>query len=105
MITKTQQAVNESRTIYTKSVKFPDKLLKQGKNNGKLGDKVTKGIFPHGLKMLSLTLEERKTCVRSCEHWGDCYGNNMPFAHRIDHRNPEFYGKLASEIKEWCFMF
>jgi len=35
--------------------------------------------------IFTLTLEERATCPRTCGHWDDCYGNNMPFAHRISH--------------------
>ena len=34
--------------------------------------------------MFSLTLVERITCPESCHHWDDCYGNNMPYAHRFN---------------------
>ena len=61
---------------------YPYALLKHPKPKNKLGRLVTKGKFK-GYKVFSLTLEERATCPTSCERWGDCYGNNMPFAHRL----------------------
>ena len=51
--------------------------------NIKLGKKVTKGHLK-GAKIYTLTLEERDTCDPECEHWLDCFGNNMPFAHRFE---------------------
>lgn len=45
---------------------------------------ITKTLWK-GKRMFSLTLEERATCPTSCHHWKDCYGNNMPFAHRFAH--------------------
>jgi hypothetical protein len=50
--------------------------------NIKLGNKVTKGHLK-GARIFTLTLEERATCDSECEHWLDCYGNNMPFGHRF----------------------
>lgn len=58
------------------------RLLKSGVNNRKIGRKVVKGKWA-GMPIYTLTLEERATCSRSCDHWLDCYGNNMPFAQRI----------------------
>ena len=89
MTTATQRARIEGTTVYRKSVKQPAdnnlflKVLKPGSNNKKLGYKVTKGRWK-GKYLYSLTLEERATCPRYCHHWDDCYGNNMPFAHRYD---------------------
>ena len=34
--------------------------------------------------MFTLTLIERETCTNECEHYYDCFGNNMPFAHRFE---------------------
>ena len=31
--------------------------------------------------------------IDDCIHWGDCYGNNMPFAHRISHENQNLLQK------------
>ena len=57
-------------------------ILKPGSNNKKLGFKVNSKRWK-GKKLYSLTLVERDTCPTSCHHWNDCYGNNMPFAHRF----------------------
>jgi hypothetical protein len=77
----------KTTTIYPKSIKTPVghkfKLLKPGSNNKKLGNIVTAKKWT-GKRMFSLTLVERVTCPESCHHWEDCYGNNMPFAHRFN---------------------
>ena len=77
----------KTSTIYRKSIKSPldprYKLLKPGINNKKLGNIVTAKKWT-GKRMFSLTLIERDTCPESCHHWDDCYGNNMPFAHRFN---------------------
>jgi len=84
-MTKTEMAVIEKRTLFSKNVKNPMEnkadILKPGSNNKKLGGFISKGIW-RGLPMFSLTLEERATCPTSCAHYKDCYGNNMRFAHR-----------------------
>lgn len=103
--TKTALAVANGTTKYGATVVAPRSttILKHGKNNTKLGGVVTRGALM-GAEIYSLSLEERATCPRSCPHWGDkdgqapCYGNNMPFAHRIDHRHPEFYSALEEEL-------
>mgnify|MGYP003146093120 CR=1 FL=1 len=87
MQTATQRARIEGTTVFRKSIKPPANnnlfvdVLKPGNNNKKLGYKITKGRWK-GKYLYSLTLEERATCPRYCHHWEDCYGNNMPFAHR-----------------------
>lgn len=53
-----------------------------------------------GMTMYSLTLEERRTCPTDCEQWNNCYGNNMPFAHRYDHEHPEFKELLDIQLQE-----
>ncbi len=75
----------ESRTKYPKGVKSPVNadIFKKGSNNKKLGFNVESKRW-NGKKLYYLTLEERKTCPRSCHHWDDCYGNNMPFAVRFN---------------------
>ena len=78
------RAVEEGHTLYPKGVKpLNDDPLKKGSNNHKLGFRITVPTWK-GKKIFSLTLEERATCPRSCHHWTDCYGNNMPFAHRYE---------------------
>ena len=91
-------AIVDSRTMYSKNVHnldtYAHKALKPSTNK-KLGRKVTKGKLA-GMPIYTLTLEERKTCDDACEHWLDCYGNNMPFAHRIDTAGLE--ARLETEL-------
>jgi len=73
-------------------------MLKRGKANKKLGDKVSVKKWKD-MTIYSLTLEERATCPTHCEQWENCYGNNMPFGHRFDHTHPEFLLRLGEEVK------
>ena len=86
-------------TRFQKSIKDPMlyNVLKPGSNNKKLGFKITTPKWK-GKKLYSLTLVERETCPISCHHWDDCYGNNMPFAHRFSTIGLLF--KLDREIQE-----
>ena len=96
--------IQEARTKFSKSVKRTDqlsRLLVSGHSNVKIGKDVRKGKLK-GYWIYTLSLEERKTCPRSCQHWQNCYGNNMPFAKRIDHTDPAFLSMLEKEIKELC---
>ena len=81
----THQAIVNSQTMYRKNVhdagNYAYAVIKAS-TNIKLGKKVTKGHLK-GAKIFTLTLEERATCDSDCEHWLDCYGNNMPFGHRF----------------------
>lgn len=85
-------AVEAGRSIfYRKGVKQPGEvtnLLVSGHNNIKIGNDVRRGKLFRGYKIFTLALEERATCPRSCHHWYSCYGNNMPYSPRIDHRDP-----------------
>lgn len=60
-------------------------VLVSGHSNVKIGRDVRKGAL-RGYWIYTLTLEERATCPRTCHHWATCYGNNMPYAKRVDHR-------------------
>ena len=97
------KAVLKGRTIFLQTVKAPTKvarLLQPASNNVKLGagkQIITKGKWK-GMPMYQLTLEERKTCPTSCQQWRNCYGNNMPFANRINHTRPSFFSELRDEI-------
>ena len=98
--TKTQLAIENGRTIYTNnvydSISHNGKLLKVS-NNKKLGKaKIVKGRHKNKF-IYSLSLEERKTCPKSCFHWKTCYGNNMPFAHRFTADN-NLMKKLDNEL-------
>jgi len=78
----------KTSTIYQKSIKAGAAagMLKKGSSNAKLGFKVTAKLWK-GKRLYSLTLVERETCPTTCHHWDDCYGNNMPFAHRFKNKN------------------
>lgn len=92
--------VQEGRTKFSKSVRpvaSMAHLLVSGHSNVKIGRDVRKGKF-RGYRIYTLSLEERKTCPSSCQHWQTCYGNNMPFAKRIDHTDPAFLPTLEKEI-------
>jgi len=98
MKTATEKAVQDGTTAYRKSVKAPNAtILKEGRNNKKLGWMITKGAWK-GKRMYSLTLQERATCPPHCHHWEDCYGNNMPFAHRFAH-GPELMKGIDAQLK------
>ena len=89
--------LEEVRTKYPSTVRDAEGfVLRSGGLNAKLGRKVLKGRWK-GMPLFSLTLEERKTCPRSCAMWSNCYGNNMHLAHR--HRHGEaLQGVLAQNI-------
>lgn len=96
--------ITEARTKFSKSVKRVDQmthLLVSGHSNVKIGRDVRKGKH-RGYWIYTLSLEERKTCPASCQHWQNCYGNNMPFAKRIDHTDPAFLPALEKEIADLC---
>ncbi len=72
----------EARTIFPDRVRAPAvEMLKSGRDNRKLGRVITKGPWK-GFPIYSLTLEERRTCPRSCQQWLSCYGSNMRWAAR-----------------------
>lgn len=74
-------------------------ILVSGHSNVKIGRDVRKGKLK-GYWIYTLSLEERKTCPSSCSHWQSCYGNNMPFAKRVDHTHPDFLPRLEREIEQ-----
>jgi len=84
-LSPTHQAIVNSQTMYRKNLhdagNYKYAVIKAS-TNIKLGKKVTKGHLK-GARIFTLTLEERATCDSECEHWLDCYGNNMPFGHRF----------------------
>ena len=90
----------EMATRYKKSRRamagYSFKALKPVTNK-KLLKEVMKGRFK-GYRVHTLTLEERATCPATCHHLATCYGNNMPFAHRLEH-GPELVAKIDSELK------
>lgn len=94
--------IQEGRTKFSKSVQTPNKnILVSGHNNIKIGKIVRKGPLK-GYHIFTLSLEERKTCPRSCLHWQSCYGNNMPFSKRVDHTHPDFLPQLEAAVTKLC---
>ncbi|CDX26838.1 conserved hypothetical protein [Mesorhizobium plurifarium] len=92
-------AIIEGRTVYTSTVKDPAAaggILKSGHHNPKIGKVVTKGRWK-GFPIFMLTLEERKTCPRSCGSWRSCYGNNVHLGERWQH-GPELEHFLVHEV-------
>ncbi len=93
-------AVVDGRSIFQHSVVSPEdagRILISGANQRKIGAFVSKGKW-RGFPIYTLTLEERASCPRSCEHWLSCYGSTMPYARRHRHgENLEVI--LAAEVK------
>lgn len=52
------------------------------------------------MPLYSLTLEERATCPSDCEQWENCYGDNMPFAHRYDDSASDFNSMLETQLTQ-----
>jgi hypothetical protein len=94
--------IQEGRTKFPKSVQAPTKdILVSGYNNIKIGKAVTARFFK-GYWIYTLSLQERVTCPISCQHWQTCYGNNMPFAKRVDHTAPDFLETLEKAVVKLC---
>lgn len=98
------RAMKEGRSIFSvrgvKTVAELPTLLVSGHNNVKIGRDVRapSKLF-RGYWIYTLSFEERATCPRTCHYWETCYGNNMPYAKRIDHRDySALVEKLEAEI-------
>jgi hypothetical protein len=87
------RTIMPARVVHASTV---DRLLKSGQNSRKIGKQVVKGKW-EGMPLFTLTIEERKTCPRSCAEWLTCYGANMPWALRIIH-DAAFERRLIEEI-------
>lgn len=95
-------ASGQEGTLYPSALREPvdGPVLKDGNNLSKIGGQVLVGWLK-GAKIVTLTLEERATCPRSCEMWLRCYGNSSPFTHRYRH-GPELEAALEREVAELC---
>lgn len=91
----TNFSVQNGLPVYLKSLKEPPleaskstglHVLKSAASNTKVGGSnniILKGPKAfRGKPLYTLTLAERATCPLDCKQWDNCYGNNMPFAHR-----------------------
>lgn len=104
MTTKTQQAIDNSQSLFQYKVKSvtdgmgkTEKVIKKS-TNAKLGKRVTKGRLK-GMPIYTVTLEERKTCPSTCAHWKDCYGNNMHLATRYTY-DGALLNAMSNELHE-----
>jgi hypothetical protein len=102
------KAVVEATSLFPKRVTEPDtasNLFKSGANNRKIGSHVTKGSWA-GMPIFTLTLEERATCPRVCEHYLDCYGNHSHWPTRwkagvaLEQHIPAALGELAKKYPD-----
>lgn len=103
MLTKTEIAIDNGRSMYQKNVfsTYTHKgAVVKPSGNTKLGRGaiVQKGRH-EGKKIYTVTLEERKTCPSSCFHWKTCYGNSTPFGHRFKH-GAGLEKKIARELTQ-----
>jgi hypothetical protein len=88
-IAPTHPAIAQGVTVYRKSLRdiadYEYRPLKAASGNSKMGNGsniIIKSKW-RGMPMYTLTLEERSTCPPTCQQYITCYGNNMPFAHRL----------------------
>lgn len=95
----TRKGVHEPRDEKPKAA-HSYRVLVSGHSNAKLGRDVRQGKLK-GYWIYALTLEERATCPRSCQHWSNCYGNGMPYAHRNSHKDPErLQAAIEADIRD-----
>lgn len=78
------------------SPKIGDDVLMDGANNRKIGGDVLVGRLK-GAKIMTLALEERRTCPRSCLHWTTCYGNAMHLVKRWRH-GPDLEAAIRHQV-------
>lgn len=94
-------SIRRGRSLFhrkgVKTVADVANVLVSGHSNVKIGRDVRKGKLFRGYWIYTLSLEERQTCPRTCFHWDNCYGNNMPYAKRVRH-GPELERQLDIEI-------
>ena len=88
-------------TIFPAKVVVPtvySDVLTDGASSSKIGGDVLVGHLK-GAHIVTLTLEERATCPRSCPHWRGCYMNQVPHATRWAH-GPALEAALRRQIPE-----
>ncbi len=99
-------AVISARTAYPTMVRAAvpgERVLKSGEHSRKLGSHFSKRPWM-GMPIYSLTLEERRTCPRSCAVWNQCYGNGMNRAVRWE-VNKAFYTQVELELEQLSISF
>lgn len=98
MLAADHPAVRSARTLFPgkRDSEYRHDLLKSGYWQRKLGNRVTKGRW-RGMRIFSLTLEERATCPRDCAVFRSCYGNGMQHSVRHAH-GPQLEARLWDEL-------
>ena len=92
-------AAVEARSLYSRHAgNASDRVLVSGFNSSKIGKQCVKGKWK-GMPIFTLTLEERRTCPRSCEQWLSCYGNKMHWSRR-NQPGAELEWKLDRELRD-----
>jgi hypothetical protein len=94
-------AAKAGRTLYPSRVFDPadaPRIFVSGHNSRKLGGIVQKGRW-RGFPIYSLTLEERRSCPRTCSLWHECYGNTMQWSKRLAH-GPKLEAMIERELAE-----
>lgn len=90
-------AVVEGRSRYTRFAgNASARVLVSGFNSKKIGLRCTKSRWK-GMPLFTLTLEERKTCPRTCKLWQACYGNKMHWSRRNEH-GPDLEDRIELEL-------
>ncbi len=99
-------AALEGRSIHQAMVRTAvpgERVLKSGEHSRKLGSHFSKRPWID-MPIFSMTLEERRTCPRSCAVWNECYGNAMHRAVRWRVGDP-LYVKLLLELEQLSISF
>lgn len=59
-------------------------------------------VISRGIKPIVLISTSTKTLIGNGFLVHNCYGNNMPFAHRYDHTHPDFFKQLYGAVQRLC---
>ncbi len=105
-LSNSHPAVVNGHTVYQSMVRSAvpgERVLKSGEHSRKLGSFFSKRPWKH-MPIYSMTLEERRTCPRSCAVWSECYGNSMHRAVRWK-VNDAFYAQLTLELEQLSLSF
>lgn len=79
-------------------------MVAKKSTNSKLGKKVFRGTLEE-YYIYTITFEERATCPRVCEHWKNCYGNNMRngvrFGTRTEEERQAVIAQIEKDLAHW----
>lgn len=98
-LAESHPAARNRTTLFESRVVRPgpdDLVLKSGEHSRKIGGSVAKGRWAD-MPIYTLSLEERATCPRDCQHWLTCYGNKMNWSTRWE-AGQALEWKLVDEV-------